>query len=53
MFDMTPPQGHQLDLRVKLLLVFCSAHYTLELDMPHNQIYKKIDFWPPSLIPGA
>ena len=36
-FDpLTPPQGHQFDPRVKMLLVSCYTHHPLPFDMPHD-----------------
>ena len=37
---MTTPKGHQFDLSVKILLVACSTHHSLQFDMPHDQVHK-------------
>ena len=41
-FDLlTLPQGHQFDPRMKMLLAFCSACHPHQLDMLHDQVWKK------------
>ena len=55
-FDiLTPPQGHQYDLRVKILLAFCSTHHPRQFDMPHDHVGKNYILTPapPSPTPGA
>ena len=38
-FDLlTPPQGHQFDPRMKMLLKFCSARHPGRFDMPHDHV---------------
>ena len=38
---LTSPQGHQFDPRMKILLVFCSAHHPRRFDLPHDHVRKK------------
>ena len=45
-FDLlTPPQGHKLDTRVKVLLVFCSTHHPAT-----RPCSEKLNFWPHSTL---
>ena len=38
-FDLlTSPQGHQFDLRIKMLLAFCSARHPRRFDMLHDHV---------------
>ena len=38
-FDLT--QSHQFDLRMKILLAFCSARHLRRFDMQHDHVWKK------------
>ena len=41
-FDrLTPPQGHQFDPRVEILLAVCSTHHPRQFDMQHNYARNK------------
>ena len=38
-FDLlTSPQGHQFDLRTKILLAFYSARHPRRFDMPYDHV---------------
>ena len=38
---LAPPQGHQFDPRLKILLAFCSTNLPHQFDMPYDHVQIK------------
>ena len=46
-----PTQGHQFDPGVTILLVSCSTHHPLQVDMPHDHVRRNLIFDPSTPCP--
>ena len=54
--NLTSPEDHQFDPRMKILLAFCSARHPRRFDMPHDHVWikwPKAPLAPQSPTPGA